>query len=297
MGVSKFIIPGIILLFFSTYTATAQHLKLRQKIDSIARTTKGKVGAAISLLQNDDTLTYHNNQHYVLHSVAKFSLAMDMLHEIDKGRFKLNQLIHITKGDLPKTYSPLRDKYPDGNVDVSIKELLSYAVSLSDNDACDILYKQLGGTQHVENFVHQLGIKQIAIKATEAQMAADWPVQYTDWTEPYAQLLLLKKLYHKSILSKSSNDYLWQIMLATNTGPKRLKGLLPANTRVAHKTGTSGTNKQGLSPATNDVGIILLPNGKALAIAVFLTDAQEDAEARDLVIAQIAKAAYDEFDR
>jgi beta-lactamase class A len=91
---------------------------------------KGKLAWLSVYCKDNDTLTYHNNQPYVLHSVMKFALAMDMLHEIDKGHFKLDQLIHITKNDLPKNYSPLRDKYPNGNVDVSIKELLSYTVSL-----------------------------------------------------------------------------------------------------------------------------------------------------------------------
>lgn len=293
----KYLLAPIIVLLTSSLAAQAQHEKLREEIDRIAHTTKGKVGVAINLLQSNDTLTYNNNQHYVLHSVAKFALAMDMLHEIDKGRFKLDQLIHITKEDLPVNYSPLRDKYPNGNVDISIKELLSYAVSLSDNDACDILFKQIGGTQHVENFVQKLGIKAVSIKATEAQMAAQWPVQYTNWSEPYAQVELLQKMYDNSVLAKSTNDYLWQIMLATSTAPKRLKGLLPAGTAVAHKTGTSGTNKEGLSPATNDVGIILLPNGKDLAISVFITDATEDIATRELIIAQIAKAAYNEFSK
>jgi beta-lactamase class A len=241
----KHILPALILISFVVNTATAQHEKLRQKIDSIAHTTKGKVGVAICLLKDNDTLTYHNNQPYVLHSVMKFALAMDMLHEIDKGHFKLDQLVHITKNDLPKNYSPLRDKYPNGNVDVSIKELLSYTVSLSDNDACDILYKQLGGPKHVDDFVHKLGVKQMTIKATEADMASAWPVQYTNWSQPYAQIELLKLMYNNSVLGKSTNDYLWQIMLATTTGPKRLKGLLPAGTQVAHKTGTSGTNAEG----------------------------------------------------
>jgi beta-lactamase class A len=290
-----YLFPAIILLFLTAYKAQAQHEKLRQEIDRIAHTTKGKVGVAITLLQGDDTLTYHNNYHYVLHSVAKFAIAMDMLHEIDKGRFKLDQLIHITKDDLPVNYSPLRDKYPNGNVDVSIRDLLSYMVSLSDNDACDIVIKQLGGTKHTDDFVHKLGVKQLVIKATEADMASAWPIQYNNWTEPMAQIQLLQIMYHNSLLSKASNDYLWQIMLATSTGPKRLKGLLPAGTQVAHKTGTSGTNKDGLSPATNDVGIILLPNGKDVAISVFITDATEDTATRELIIAQIAKAAYDEF--
>lgn len=285
----------ILLTLFLTAAASAQHQQLRNEINRIAHTTKGRVGVAISLLENNDTLTYHNQEHYVLHSVAKFVIAMTVLHEVDKGRFKLDAPIHLTKKDLPETYSPLRDKYPNGNVNVPLSELLSYMVSLSDNDACDILLKLLGGTKPVENFLHNQGVKQIAIKASEQQMGAAWPVQYTNWCQPFTHVQLLKMLYQGSVLSKTSNDFLWRIMLATSTGPKRLKGLLPHATPVAHKTGTSGTNSQGLSPATNDVGIIILPNGKHLAIAVFITDATEGIVARELVIAQIAKAAYDEF--
>jgi beta-lactamase class A len=80
-------------------------------------------------------------------------------------------------------------------------------------------------------------------------------------------------------------------------GPKRLKGLLPAGTPVAHRTGTSATNAQGLSPALNDVGVILLPNGQHVALAVFVTDSYADTATRELVIATIAKAVYDEFAR
>ena len=65
-------------------------------------------------------------------------------------------------------------------------------------------------------------------------------------------------------------------MTETTTGPKRIKGLLPADAVVAHKTGTSPTNSEGLSPATNDVGIITLPNGKHIAIAIFVCNSTAD---------------------
>jgi beta-lactamase class A len=295
MKTVKFNLLVTLLSLLTASAVRAQHTQLRKEINRIAQTTKGKVGVAISLLESGDTLTYNNQGHYVLHSVAKYAVALDMLHEIDQKHFKLNQLIHITKADLPPLYSPLREKYPNGNVDISVAELLSNMISLSDNNACDILYKQLGGTRHVNQFIHGLGITQMEIEATEADMASAWPVQYTDWTQPYEQIKLLKLLYSDSLLSKKSNDYLWKIMLATSTAPKRLKGLLPAGTAVAHKSGTSGTNAQGLSPATNDMGIILLPNGKHMAIAVFITDALENDNARDLIIAKIAKAAYNDF--
>jgi beta-lactamase class A len=72
----------------------------------------------------------------------------------------------------------------------------------------------------------------------------------------------------------------------------RLNKLLPRNTIVAHKAGTSDVDN-GLAHATNDIGLISLPNGQKLAIAVFITDSTADEAMRDGVIARIARAAYD----
>jgi beta-lactamase class A len=278
-------------------TAQAQHPALRQEIAQLARASSGKVGVSIRLLETNDTVSYHDRQPYVLQSVFKLAIAMAVLHEVDRGKLQLEQSLFITKADLPETYSPLRDKYPEGNVHVTIRQLLTYMVTVSDNDACDILLKQLGGPRKLTAYVHHLGVKKMVVKASEAQMAAAWPVQYTNWSYPSAQLELLNRVYQQTALSPTSNALLWQLLLDTSVGAKRLKGLLPAGTAVAHRTGTSATNAQGLSPGTNDVGIIMLPNGQHLAIAVFVTDAHEDIAARELVIARIAKAAYDEFAR
>ena len=59
-----------------------------------------------------------------------------------------------------------------------------------------------------------------------------------------------------------------------------------------HKPGTSGMD-HGLAAATNDIGLITLPDGRRLAIAVFVTDSTADDATRDAVIARIARAAYD----
>ncbi|MGA7915229.1 MAG: hypothetical protein WCA00_08350, partial [Candidatus Acidiferrales bacterium] len=60
-----------------------------------------------------------------------------------------------------------------------------------------------------------------------------------------------------------------------------------------HKTGSSGT-RNGVAFATNDIGLITLPDGRRLAIAIFVTDSKADEATRDAVIARIAKAAYDQ---
>jgi beta-lactamase class A len=59
-----------------------------------------------------------------------------------------------------------------------------------------------------------------------------------------------------------------------------------------HKSGTSDT-EHGLTAATNDIGLITLPDGRRLAIAIFVTDSTAGEAKRDAVIARIARAAYD----
>ena len=83
-------------------------------------------------------------------------------------------------------------------------------------------------------------------------------------------------------------------MSESSTGPQRLKGLLPAGTVVAHKTGSSWT-ENGITAATNDIGIVTLPNGRHLAIAVFVSDSPADQATREGVIAKIARAVWERF--
>jgi beta-lactamase class A len=71
---------------------------------------------------------------------------------------------------------------------------------------------------------------------------------------------------------------------------------LPDGTVIAHKTGTSRT-VDGVTAATNDVGLVTLPNGRHLEIAVFVSDSQADDATREQVIAKIARAAWDRWSK
>lgn len=286
----------ILWLAFFPINGLAQKEALKRKIEEIVLTAKGDVGVAMMGFENRDTLTFHGQGKYPMQSVYKFPLAMAVLDQVDKGKLSLDQKIHVEKTDLlPDTWSPLREKYPTGNVDVPLRELLSFTVSQSDNNGCDILFRLLGGTHSVQQYIHGLGVKGIAIAGTEEEMHKDWNVQFTNWCEPIAMLQLLDIFYKGKILSKSSNDFLWKIMTETSTGPNRIKGLLPVGTKVAHKTGSSGSTSEGLTAATNDVGIVALPDGKHFAIVVYVSNATADGKTLETVIAHISKAAWDYF--
>jgi beta-lactamase class A/beta-lactamase class A VEB len=253
------------------------------------------VELAIAGLEDNFSLTVNPNKRFPMQSVYKFPLALAVLDQVDKGKLSLERKIHVTKADLrADTWSPLRDAYPEG-VDISLSDLLGYTVSKSDNNGCDILFRLLGGTKNVESYIRSLGIKDIAIAATEEEMAQAWDVQFTNWSKPPAMLRLLTDSYRGKYLSKSSRDFLWKIMAETTTAPHRIKGLLPEGIIVAHKTGTSGTNDKGVTAATNDAGIVTLPNGKHFAIVVFVSNTTDNEKTRDGVIAQITKMVWDYY--
>lgn len=279
------------LLFFCAPAANAQ-MVLQQQIANIAKNAKGIVAVAVLNIETRDSLSYNGDAQMVMQSVMKFPIALAVMQQVEKGKLKLDETVKIRERDLHHTWGALYGEYPKG-VQMTLSELLSYMVSLSDNNACDILLDKLGGVKPVMDYLGSIGIKGIVIDASEADMAAAWEVQYTNWCKPAAMVHLLDVFYKGKALNRAGTDTLMKKMLATTTGPKQIKGLLPEGTAVAHKTGRSATNNAGLTPATNDVGIISLPNGQHLALAVLVGNSTADLDTRESVIAQITKAIWD----
>ncbi|MGB4775267.1 MAG: class A beta-lactamase, subclass A2 [Daejeonella sp.] len=283
-----------IVIALSTTTVFAQTATvLKQEIQQVIKTKKADIGLAVYGLESLDTLSINGNKHFPMQSVYKFHIALAVLDQVDKGKLSLSQKLHLTKSDLlPGTYSPLRDKYPDGTSEISLAEVIQYTVSRSDNNGCDILLRLIGGPKTANDYMHKIGIKDISIQASEEEMHKAWDVQFTNWTTPNATTELLKIFYNRKILSKKSHDFLWKTMLETSTGKNRIKGQLPAGTLVAHKTGTSDTNA-GITAAINDIGIVTLPNGKHFAIAVFVSNSKEDEQTNEKIISDISKLIWD----
>jgi beta-lactamase class A len=74
------------------------------------------------------------------------------------------------------------------------------------------------------------------------------------------------------------------------SGNARIRGFLPPNTALAHKTGSLGAT------ATDDVGYITLPDGAGhVAIAVFVGPSTQPTAEREQTIAQLSRAVYDYF--
>ena len=287
----------LIFTFISVETFAQTTDALRQKIQQIVSTKNAIVGVAIIGNDGKDTISLNGEKHYPMQSVFKFHIALAVLSQIDRGKFSLDQKIEIQKKDLiPNLYSPIREDYPNGAT-LSISKILGYTVSSSDNVGCEVLLRLIGGPKIVEDYFVKNNIKDVSIKVNEEQQQANWDLQFENWTTPKAANETLAKFYKnkKKLLSQKSYDFIWKTMRETETGENRLKGLLPKGIIVAHKTGSSGANKDGLTAAVNDIGIIFMPNGKYFFISVFVTDSKENADTNEKIIADIAKETWNYF--
>ncbi len=281
------------LFLAATFAATLPFSGLQSEFAKIASAAQGRVGVAVQLLESGETADLHGDEHFPMHSVYKLPISMAVLQRIDRGKLKLDQPVKIEPGDFvrPGMYSPVRDKYPAGT-ELTIAELLRYTICESDGSTSDVLMKLIGGPGSVMAFLKEIQVPDIEVVNSEKEIGRDWETQYRNWATPKGALALLAALQSSRGLSRESQALLLQLMTQAIPGAKRLKGELPAGTVVAHKTGTGGT-RHGITSATNDIGIITLPDSRHLAVAAFVSDSAADDETRDAIIARLAKAAWD----
>ncbi|WP_316833018.1 class A beta-lactamase [Pedobacter aquatilis] len=290
MSIRYFSFLLIFLLNVLALRSDAQQKRLLDQLASLSAPARGTVGVAFRDLERGEEVFLNGDRHFPMQSVMKFPLALAVLNRVDQGKLRLSDKIYLSAADLSIPFvSPIRDKYPKGDVELTIDELLRFTVSKSDNNGCDRLFQLLGGPLVVNDYVHGLGVRDISIVATEKEMGQAWDVQYRNWCTPKAMLKLLELFENGGLLSQASQHYLYQLMIETINAPARMKGLLPSDARVAHKPGTSGVSNKGIAAATNDVGIVELPNGSRLAIVVFVSDAKADLSVREGVVARISQ--------
>jgi len=280
-------------LFFAVTLAAALPLSgLTAQFEKIASPANGRVGVAVQLLESGEMAELHGDEHFPMHSVYKLPISMAVLQRVDRGELKLDQQVKVEPGDFVRKgmYSPVRDKYPAGT-QLTIAELLRYTIYESDGSTSDVLMKLIGGPGSVMAFLEGIHVPGVQVVNYEKEIGRDWETQYRNWATPKAAVALLAALQSKRGLSAESQALLLKLMTDSIPGEKRLKGELPAGTVVAHKTGTGGT-QNGITSATNDIGIITLPDGRHLAAAAFVSDSAADDAARDAVIARLTKAVW-----
>lgn len=285
---------ALLICLLSVLTFGQNFSALKKDVKKIIKDKNATVAVSVLDFETGKSFNINGNKKLPMLSVFKFHIALAILNEVDQGKFSLDQKILIKKSDLlENTWSPIREKYPEGNIEMPLSDLLKYTVALSDNNGCDMLLRLIGGPESVQKFIDAQGIKDFQIKVNEEKMHEGYEFMYLNFTSTNSANQLLKKFHDKKTISKSSTDFLMNTLLETTTGGTKLVAQLPTGTPVAHKTGSSGKNEKGLTIAENDIGIVTLPNGKKYAISVFISDSMDIEKTNTKVVADISKLVFD----
>ena len=285
---------AILLLVFASVVSNANSLNsLRDEILQSIIKYDAKIGVAV-MINDTDTLTVNNCDKYPLMSVFKFHQALAVCDYMQKNGIALDSVLNISKDELREnTYSPLRDRYPEGNFGISISELMKYTLQMSDNNACDILFNRILSVKDTDKYIRSLGIDDFSIEMDENDMHENLDNCYSNWTTPMAAVNLMNLFLDGDAVSGEYYDFIYRTMTECTTGTARLPyPLKNTGAIIGHKTGTGDKNSDGRYIGINDIGFIDLPNGDRYLIAVLVKDSAEDYETTERIIAEISSMVY-----
>lgn len=271
---------------------------LKQSIQHYLTDKQAEVGVAV-IFNGTDTLTVNNDNRYPLMSVMKFHQALAVADTLQNLSGGLDHEVLVTPDDLrPNTYSPMRDRYPQGNVTLPLRTLLEYTLQQSDNNACDLLFRLYGGPQATDRYIRSLGLTDFAIRVTEDDMHRDAQTCYDNWSTPLEAVRLMEIFLKKPLFAKPVQEFLKTTLMECKTGTDRLPApLAGTGARIGHKTGTSDQDASGRWTAINDLGFVLLPDGRYYTIAVLVKHSRESAEDTARIIADISEQVYSFFSK
>lgn len=297
--------------------------RLDQEMAAIAdRARPGVLGVGVMNLESGEVWAFNGERRFPMQSVFKAPLGAAVLAEVDAGRLSLDQTLTLEEKDISPPFSPVADAWP-ARRDYTVRELLVAAVGRSDNTAADVLMKKIGGPGAVTAWLAQKRVENVRVDRYERELqtelaglesfriawkgeaayvaalaaapmarrqaaAAAYLRDPRDIATPRGMLTFLSKLHRGELLSPASTNLLLEIMTETTSGAARLAAGFPSGARLAHKTGTGRTDL-GVNPATNDVGIVTLPDRRRYAVAVFLAGATLEEAGREAILADVAK--------
>lgn len=297
---------------------------LEQEIQRLARLAGGVVGVCALHLETERKIGFHAQERFPMASVYKIPIAVQLLNLVDQGKLSLNQMINIQPCDLRPGSGLISSFLTTPGVILSLRNLLELMLVVSDNTATDILMRLAGGPKAVTACLRAMDIFDMDVSRPTINLIAaatgfslppekEWNLELLkkleeevpsetkkaawerflkdprDTSTPEAMVKLLKFIYHGNFLKKESKNLLLDIMRRCQTGRQRLKGFLPPETPVAHKTGT-------IAGVINDAGIINLPNEAGnIVLAIFVKASDKSVSEQEQAIAQISRTIYDFF--
>ena len=298
---------------------------LVRALERIARRVDGQIGIAAIHIESGMRVSVNGDRRFPMASVSKVPMALEFLHRVDAGDVSMDERLVLPITDFRPGNSPLASWSGGRPVTVTVDSLFRLMLEVSDNTATDAILGMAGGPEKVTGRLRELGIEDMDVDRSEARTFADlvgipgtvpeselyryshfrmrdalpdsvrreariaYGSDPRDTATPKATAHLMAAVWSGAGLTRESRDLLIETMSEARSGGRRIRGQLPRETPVAHKTGT-------MAAAINDAGIVTLPDGAGhLAVAAFVNTLHRTTYRRERTIAQASRAVYDFF--
>ncbi|QZD94393.1 serine hydrolase [Qipengyuania gelatinilytica] len=270
--------------------------ELEERIAQLAEGSRGRIGVYALDLTSGLEIDVLADQRFPMASTSKVAIAAVYLAGVDAGKWTLT-----SEWRLPRR----------GGAYLTAREHIDLMISKSCNACTDAILNAVGGPAVVNKWMRDAGIEDFTLTRDIATLIREdgrvdpaSSVDTRDSATPRAMGKLLAGIYQGKWLSASSRAVIMDAMRATTTGKKRMRSALPVSAGLAHKTGT-------LSRTASDIGIFHTPDGRAIAVAIYVTGQSpsmavengnrgrklEARQMRDARISTITEALYRGFTR
>ena len=260
------------------------------KLKNIESNTEGRLGIFAINTENGHIIKYRSSEIFPTGCTSKVIGVAAVLKKTMADPSILSRKINYSQKDVDYGgWSPVTEKnISDG---MSVKDLSSAAISLSDNTAMNLLLKIIGGTGGMNDFARSIGdfsFRQDNDWPKEAYSGGDNNIE--DSSSPQNMVQSLRKILLGEILARPQRDLLTTWMINTQTGLARIRSKIPSDWIVGNKTGTGGAYG-----STNDLAIAWPPNHGPILIGIFYTSNNKEAEKREDVLSDATKILVEEF--
>lgn len=262
--------------------AAAEQPGILETVQAIENRIGGRIGVAIYDTTSERSWEHRADERFPLSSTFKPFACAAVLSRVENGDERLHRVLEITKNDLV-SYSPATEKRVS-TVGMTIAELCEATITLSDNTAGNLILQSLNGPSGFTGYMRSIGDRVTRLDRWETNLNEAAPGDLRDTTTPNAIAKSLQTLLWGEALSESSREQLTTWMENDKVADALFRSALPADWRIADKTGAGGYGARSL------IAVMWPPTGTPIIAAVYMTENEASFADRNAAIAEIGAA-------
>jgi beta-lactamase class A len=261
----------------------AYHAKLERDMNGVAERLHGVMGFAIKDLTTGETFFRQPDTVFPQASSIKLTILLELLRQDQEGKLSLDEK-HTIRRSETVAGDPILYMLGDGTVTMTLHDIATFMVVLSDNSATNILIDR-AGMANVNAEIARLGLTRTRLR--RHMMDLDAAKQGNEnVSTPREMMTLLEKVHAVQALDAAHTAEYFRLLELPKSS--EFHTALPDTAKIADKPGS-------LEAVRCDSGIIEIP-GHPFVMTV-MTAYLSDEAAGERAIEEVARLAYDYFDR